>query len=115
MTEHNGETKQDLAGDQDLKKALDEAIKRGETLIRLEMPNTVSLASLEKVLQETVMSRMNAGALVSMMPRFDWWQVGGLWPLHPEGWTVLLRRAQFQGQVRPDVAAAAQQSKLVKG
>lgn len=109
------EAKQDVASENDLKKALEEAIKRGETLIRLEMPNSASLASLEKMLQATAMSKMNAGALVSVSPNFEWWAMGGLWPLHPEGWTVLLRRAQYQGQVRPDVAAAAQQSKLVKG
>ena len=108
------EVKQDVASEGDLKKALDEALKRGETLIRLEMPNTPSLASLEKLLEATIESKMRAGALVSVSPVFEAWVEAATWPIYPQGWTVLLRRRPFQVRMQPEVAQAAQQSKLVK-
>lgn len=94
---------------------LEGALKAGQMVVRLSLMDDHALVELEKVLQEYVAKKLNAGALVSIAPQFEWWQESGVWPMYPQGWTVLLRRARVQGQVNPAVAAAARgQGPLVK-
>lgn len=94
---------------------LERALREGHMVVRLSLMDDAALVNLEKVLQDYVAKKLNAGALVSVAPQFEWWTESGVWPMYPQGWTVLLRRARVQGQVRPDIAAAARQSPLVKG
>lgn len=106
-----------------LKELLDGALK-DKTLLSFDV-SLPDLSVLEEVLTKTMQSKLNSGALVSTAPQFDWWQEAGVWPIHGVvssdgkeaiatiGWTVLLRRVRIQGQVRPDVAAAAQKQ-LIK-
>jgi|SRR5579864_1160967 len=99
----------------DMKTRCELALIAGEMVLRFEFDEDDELAALEKLLQETVAKKLNTGALVSVAPQFEWWAESGVWPRYPGGWTVLLRRAKVQGQVRPDVAAAARQAPLIKG
>lgn len=113
----------------ELKVLLEGALKEGKMILQFDLSGA-DLVRLEAVLQQTLIDKLKSGALISTAPRFEWWQESGVWPIHGEvgrdektgmgiagtiGWTVLIRRVPVQGQVRPEVAAAAAQaSKLIK-
>lgn len=81
------------------RKPLEDALKEKIRIMRLEITSE-QLVDLEDTIQDTVMRRAKAQALVTQRPNFEWWSMTGLWPRDDGGWTVLLRLTPYNVQMQ---------------
>jgi len=73
--------------------------------VRLDLSDTECLDALEHALGEKLTALSSGAELVGgLSPAFVWWTSAGLWP-RELGWTVLLRKAKFEGRAGAAMAS----------